>query len=68
MPTVEAPAKTVHTASGKVTIRSVWKHRVTDFDALPDEYKIADDVKIGKVVRAGIRQIPGVEIYEEKTT
>lgn len=68
MPTVEAPAKTMHTAAGKVTIRTVWKHRVVDFNLLPEEYKVADDVKLGKVVRAGIRQIPGVEIYEEKTT
>ena len=67
MPTVEAPAKTIHTAAGKVTMRSVWKAEITDFNLLPDEYKMADEVKIGKVVRAGIRQIPGVRIYEEKS-
>jgi hypothetical protein len=67
MPTVEAPAKTVHTAAGKVTMRSVWKAEVIDFNLLPDEYKVADEVKIGKVVRAGVRQIPGVRIYEEKS-
>lgn len=65
MPTVQAPPKTLHTSAGKVTIRSDWKHQVVDFAALPEEYKVPDEVKIGKVVRAGVREIPGVRIYEE---
>lgn len=65
MPTVQAPPKTIHTASGSVTTRTVWRHQVVDMAALPDEYKIADEVKLGKVVRAGVREIPGVRIYEE---
>lgn len=65
MPTIQAPPKTLHTASGSITTRTVWKHEVIDFGLLPEEYKIADDVKLGKVVRAGVREIPGVRIYEE---
>lgn len=65
MPTVQAPPKTLHTASGAVRTRTIWKHEVVDMAALPDEYKIADEVKLGKVVRAGVREIPGVRIYEE---
>ena len=65
MPTIQAPPKTIHTASGSVTTRTVWRHEVLDMAALPDEYKIADEVKLGKVVRAGVREIPGVRIYEE---
>ena len=65
MPTVQAPPKTVRTEAGSVTIRSAWKFEVVDMAALPDEYKIADAVKLGKVVRAGVREIAGVRIYEE---
>jgi hypothetical protein len=65
MPTVEAPPKTIHTAAGAVTTRTVWRHEVIDFAALPEEYKVADEVKLGKVVRAGVREIPGVRIFEE---
>lgn len=65
MPTIQAPPKTIHTPSGSVTTRSIWKHEVVDMAALPDAYKIADAVKLGKVVRAGVREIPGVRIYEE---
>ena len=61
----QAPPKTVRTEAGSVTIRSAWKFEVVDMAALPDEYKIADAVKLGKVVRAGVREIPGVRIYEE---
>jgi hypothetical protein len=65
MPTIEAPPKTIHTAAGAVTTRKVWRHEVVDFAALPEEYKVADEVKLGKVVRAGVREIPGVRIFEE---
>lgn len=65
MPTVQAPPKTIHTSAGAVRTRTVWKHEVVDFAALPEEYKIADEVKLGKVVRAGVREIPGVRIFEE---
>jgi hypothetical protein len=65
MPTVQAPPKTIHTTTGTVTTRRVWRFEVTDFAALPEEYKVADEVKLGKVVRAGVREIPGVSIFEE---
>lgn len=65
MPTVQAPPKTLHTSSGAVRTRTIWRFEVVDFAALPEEYKVADEVKLGKVVRAGVREIPGVRIYEE---
>lgn len=47
---------------GKATIR---KWEVVDLTLVPDEYKMIDAVKIGKVVRAGIPSIPGIRIWEE---
>lgn len=49
---------------GKATI---WKFEVVDFALVPDEYKLPDATKIGKVVRAGLRSIPGIRIYSEDT-
>jgi len=43
-----------------------WKWEVTDFKALPDEFKIPDAAKLSKVVRAGMRTIAGVKIYPEQ--
>lgn len=34
---------------------------------VPDEYKLPDAAKIGRVVRAGISSLPGIRIWEEET-
>ncbi len=60
----EAP-KRVHTDIGTVGTMTTWKFEVIDFHILPDEYKLVDAAKLGKVVRAGLRSIPGVRIYSE---
>ena len=49
---------------GTATIR---KWEVADFSLVPDEYKVVDAAKIGKVVRAGIPSISGIRIWEEET-
>lgn len=48
--------------------RMVPKFEVVDFKALPDEYKLSDDVKIRKVVNALKldANIPGVKVWEEE--
>ena len=45
----------------------VPKFELVDFSLVPDEYKILDTVKVGKVVRAGLRSIPGIRIWEEES-
>lgn len=49
---------------GKATI---WKWEVVDFSLLPDRFKMENATLIGKVVRAGEREIPGVKIWGEET-
>ncbi len=62
------PPKTVRTEVGDLGTSEIWKFQVVDFTLLPNEYKIADEVKIGKVVRAtkGSIAIPGVKMWPEK--
>lgn len=53
-----------------VSTRTDWKFRVVDASKVPDEYKLVDEVKIGKVVRA-LREstnIPGIEAYPVQVT
>lgn len=54
---------------GSSYIKSTWKHRVTDFNALPNEYKIPNDELLSKMAQStkGHIPVPGVEWYEEKT-
>lgn len=59
--------KKIQTELGTVGITTNWKFEVVDFSQVPDEYKLVDATKIGKVVRAGLRSIPGVRIYSEES-
>jgi len=49
---------------GDLNTAKVWKFEVEDFAKLPDDYKVADLVKIRKVVIAGVN-IPGVKAWQE---
>ena len=48
--------------------RTVWKARIVDKKAVPEEYKIVDQSMLDKVAQAGKGQIPiaGVEFYSEQ--
>lgn len=52
-----------------VAFRTTWKFRVINLAKVPDEYKMADEKKIGAVVRALKEKtnIPGIEIYSEQS-
>ncbi len=60
-----APRK-VSTNLGSTSTFMVRKYRVVDFSKLPDQYKIENSALLNRVVKAGIPEIPGVEIYEEE--
>lgn len=64
--TPDAPAR-VRTGIGMAHVVKVRKWRVVDFAMLPDQYKMENAGLLTKVVKAGIQDIPGVEIYEEET-
>lgn len=60
---VEEPEKMVRAGAGSATTRQVWTFKIVDPSLVPDEYKVVDEKKIAAVVKAGVRHIPGVEIY-----
>lgn len=59
--------KIIRSDSGIASSTQNWKFEVVDFNILPNEYKMADEVKIGKVVRAtkGTVAILGVRMWPE---
>lgn len=61
--TVEEPDKTVRAGAGSASTRQVWTFRIVNPLLVPDEYKVIDEKKIAAVVKAGVRNIPGIEIY-----
>lgn len=58
----------VRTAAGTAYQKKVWTFNVKDAQAVPREYLAVDERKIREAVRAGVRQIPGVDIFEETQT
>jgi len=67
-PVVQEVAKVTRTSAGSATQTTTWTYEVTDFAAMPDQYKLEDKVGLNKAVKGGIRQIPGVRIYEVQGT
>ncbi|HHW15742.1 MAG TPA: hypothetical protein GXX28_12560 [Firmicutes bacterium] len=63
---VAGPARTVSADLGKATIRVVWDFEIVDQSQLPREYLIPDITKIRAAVKAGVREIPGVRIYQNE--
>lgn len=63
------PAQTVtRTDNGSASLRNVWTWKLVDFAAVPIEFKDIDVKAVNQAVKAGIRNIPGIEIYEESQT
>ena len=51
---------------GNTQTRKVWKFKVVDFSQVPDTFKVLNQVAINEMIRQGIRQIKGLEIYQEE--
>jgi hypothetical protein len=69
---VDAPVIILPKATPSVaglSYREVWQYEVTDDAAIPREYLVRDDKKLGAVVRAmkGAAKIPGVRVFCTKT-
>jgi hypothetical protein len=66
-----AIAPTVNIEAPKIAgqaIKEIWYAEVTDFKALVDDYKVADQSKLDKVAQAtkGKINLPGVKFYSKK--
>lgn len=59
------PAK-VHTPVGSMGTRKTAQWELVDIDQVPRDFLTLDTTKVGRVVRAGIREIPGIRIWEEE--
>ena len=57
--------RSVDTAVGSMNTRKVWKWELVNFVLVADKFKVLNEVLVGKMVRAGERDIPGVRIYSE---
>jgi len=57
----------VKTETGSMTGVSVWRWELEDMARVPDDYlqAILDVAKIDKAIQDGVREIPGIKIFED---
>jgi len=58
----------IRTEQGSASIRKAWKGEITDASQVPFQFCSPDQRKIDEAVKGGLREIPGVRIYEHITT
>lgn len=51
---------------GNTQTRKVWTFKVKDFSKIPDVYKVINNVAVNQSIRDGVRDIPGIEIFQEE--
>jgi hypothetical protein len=69
LPTVIAPPKapTMTVGSfGKAVSKKRWTFEVTNLALVPRSYMMVNDQAIRDAIKAGIREIPGVRIYQDE--
>lgn len=60
------PETVIHTAGGHSQyLRKQWVGEIEDGEKVPREYCIPDQKLINQAVRMGVREIPGVKIFEK---
>ena len=65
-PAVESQAKTIRSEMGSVSAREVWDFDIVDVDKIPKEFMIPNEKAIRAAVKAGIRSISGVRIFQRE--
>lgn len=64
---VEAPKIQARTEAGMVYTQKRWAVKVIDESQVPREWLCIDQKKVNEAIKTGVREIPGLEIFEEST-
>lgn len=69
-PVVEQTKTTVRAESGSGTAyqrKGDWTYRLTDMSKVPIEYLLVNGPLVNKKIKGGVRDIPGLEIYQAES-
>jgi hypothetical protein len=67
-PVIPEKSKSTRTEDGSASQRKEWTFEIEDEAKVPREYLVLDTQKVRTAVRMGVREIPGIKIYERTTT
>ncbi len=65
-PQVQGQAKTVHSDFGSVSAKKVWDFEIVNEQEIPKEFLMVNEKAIRAAVKAGVRNIPGVKIFQRE--
>ena len=63
----QAPKTTFTGDGGTVTAKKVWAWQVVDEKKIPREWFSLDEKKVNAAVRGGLREIPGIKIFQKES-
>ncbi|NCD40580.1 MAG: hypothetical protein EOL88_00660 [Bacteroidia bacterium] len=58
--------KSVHSDNGSLKMRKQWNFKVVEPQQVPKKYLVIDEKLIRADIRAGVRNIKGIDIFEEE--
>jgi len=64
-PMIPREAEPVRTETGTTSFVPTWSYRIKDITKIPPKYLLVDDQEVRHAIKAGVREIPGLEIYEK---
>jgi hypothetical protein len=67
-PIVPKRESVTRTETGSAHARKVWDFEIIDVKAVPREYLVVSTTLVRDAVRGGVREIPGMRIYERDGT
>lgn len=67
-PAVPKTDNVVRSQAGTAHVRQEWKFAIEDASAVPREYLTVDERAIREAVKNGVREIPGMRVYQETKT
>lgn len=69
-PAPQVAARVVSSATGRVqaSVSTVWKYELVSLKDVPREYLQLNDAAVKLAVGSGVREIPGIRIYEDVRT
>jgi len=62
---LSTPQKTTLLDDGAVQAKKVWDFEVVEHSAIPQEYFTLDEKKIRSSIRSGVRDIPGIRVFQK---
>lgn len=63
---MDAAPRTTHVEDGSVQTKKVWDFEVEDMGRVPSEYFTLDEKKVRAAIRSGLREVPGLRIFQRE--